>query len=157
MHIPQILRRSVEAELAARFMAVLEKEHGRSEALRLLENVIEQAAFEAGQAFAQGAPGAPCLAHFGEILERWREGNALEMADVRISREKISFKVIRCGYVEAYRRMGLDSDLAVRISCGRDAPFARGYSPRLRMARPCTIAEGAAACEFTFTWDEGPA
>ena len=66
----------------------------------------------------------------------------------------MSFDVTRCRYAESYREMGLPEELAVRVSCLRDAAFAAGYSPCLTLDRPATIASGAEKCPFTFTWND---
>ena len=60
----------------------------------------------------------------------------------------------RCRYAETYREMGLPEELATRISCLRDGAFVAGYSDKLRLDRPGTIASGAASCPFTFTWND---
>ncbi len=36
------------------------------------------------------------------------------------------------------------------FSCGRDAAFARGFNPDIRMARTQTIMQGAAFCDFHY-------
>ena len=36
------------------------------------------------------------------------------------------------------------------LSCGRDAAFAEGFNPDIRMTRTQTIMQGAAFCDFRF-------
>ena len=74
--------------------------------------------------------------------------------DVRVAPGRLSFVVTRCRYAESYRAMGLPEELATRVSCLRDGAFVAGYSPKLRLDRPSTIASGATTCPFTFTWED---
>lgn len=150
--IPQIERRRIEAELLERLRQVLTPELGRERALDLLRRTSLDAARQAGAAFARTAPQGPNLAHLATILERWREGNALDIEDVRISGNELCFRVTRCAYAEAYQAMGLSPDMADIASCCRDFGFAEGYSEHLRLERPETIAQGHAACGFRFAW-----
>jgi hypothetical protein len=148
--IPQIERRRIEAELLERLRAVLAPELGQERTLELLRRASWDAAQQAGAAFAKTAPQGPNLAHFATILERWREGNALDIAGVRISGDELTFRVTRCAYAEAYRAMGLSSDMADIASCCRDFGFAKGYSERLTLTRSETIAQGTSECLFQF-------
>jgi hypothetical protein len=61
----------------------------------------------------------------------------------------LSFDVTRCGYADLYGRLGM-RDLGYCLSCSRDEPFARGFNPRLALARTQTIMRGAATCDFRF-------
>lgn len=150
--IPQIERRRIEAELLERLRAVLTPELGQERALELLRRASLDAARHAGAAFARTAPQGPSLAHFSTILERWREGNALDIEDVRLSGDSLTFRVTRCAYAEAYRAMGLSPHMADIASCCRDFWFAEGYSEHLTLERPQTIAQGQPACGFRFVW-----
>lgn len=148
--IAQIERRRIEAELLERLRQVLTPELGPQRTLELLRQASLDAAQQAGAAFAATAPQGPNLAHFATILERWREGNALDIADVRISGDTLTFRVTRCAYAEAYQAMGLSPDMADIASCCRDFGFAEGYAKRLTLTRSKTIAQGASDCLFQF-------
>jgi hypothetical protein len=148
-----LARRRIEAAMLAEVFAVLAQRLGEEQALSCIEDTVGRAAFAAGQAFAATAPDGPNLAHFGAVVELWRRGDALTIANVRSETDRLSFDVTRCRYAESYREMGLPEVLATRVSCLRDRAFAAGYSPKLRFERPCTIASGASCCPFTFTWD----
>ncbi|MEE9473032.1 MAG: L-2-amino-thiazoline-4-carboxylic acid hydrolase [Acidimicrobiia bacterium] len=62
------------------------------------------------------------------------------------------FKVTRCHYIECYEGMELPPELVELLSCARDAPFARAYSPRLYFSRDQTLASGASFCDFCYSW-----
>lgn len=151
--IPMIARRAIEAELALRLYEAALPRVGEAKALEILDAAIDGAAREAGQAFAAAAPGgAPGLAHFATVLERWQAGGALSIEDIRLDGNTLGFRVTRCGYMELYRDMGVPQKLHASLSCRRDASFAAGYSRNLVMERPETISAGAPACLFRFTW-----
>jgi hypothetical protein len=146
-------KRRIEAALLAETYAVLTEKLGRDTALSLIEDIVRKAALEAGKAFAAAAPGGPGLDHFSAVADAWQAGGALTIENVVRQSNVFSFDVTRCRYAEAYREMGLPEELATRISCLRDGAFVAGYSEKLRLSRPETIASGARRCPFTFTWE----
>ncbi|MEF2144681.1 MAG: L-2-amino-thiazoline-4-carboxylic acid hydrolase [Desulfovibrionaceae bacterium] len=151
--ISQLDRRIVEAELLGRMYAETANLLGRDAALDLIRNVQEKAAFEAGQAFAESAPHGPGLEHFLGVLDLWRDSGAVDIGPVQIGPGLAHFEITRCGYIQAYRDMGLPGELIPLLSCARDEPFAQGYSKQLRLERPQTLESGYPACGFTFHWD----
>lgn len=151
--IPLSARRAIEAEIITKIMVSAEKRVGAQQARAILDDAIATAAFSAGQAFAAKAPGgAPSLEHFAKVLDIWQMGGALDIADIRQDETSLSFSVIRCGYVNIYRDLGIPAGLHAALSCSRDAAFAAGYSSRLSLERPETIAQGALRCAFLFRW-----
>jgi hypothetical protein len=76
------------------------------------------------------------------------------MDNVTLTSSSLSFSVTNCAYARAYADMGLDPELGFILSCARDEPFARAYSPCLSMRRSETIMQGAARCLFTFSWQD---
>ncbi|GAB4247878.1 L-2-amino-thiazoline-4-carboxylic acid hydrolase [Deferrisoma sp.] len=150
--IPLLPRRRIEAEMLARVYRVLCPQVGPEKALAVIRSAVEGAAEAAGREFAAAAAEGPCLAHFATVVDRWRQGNALEIEDFRLGERELSFRVTRCAYAELYRSMGLSETLAHTLSCSRDAAFVRGYHPELRMEREGTIVEGHGACRFRFLW-----
>jgi hypothetical protein len=42
------------------------------------------------------------------------------------------------------------AQFGVGLSCCRDAPFARGFNPQLKLVRTQTIMEGADHCDFRY-------
>ncbi|WP_300155934.1 L-2-amino-thiazoline-4-carboxylic acid hydrolase [Solidesulfovibrio sp.] len=147
-------QRRIEAAVLAQTYAVLAARLGREDALAVIEDVVRGAALAAGKAFAASAPHGPGLEHFAAVAGTWQAGGALVIENVRRDGNTFSFDVTRCRYAEAYREMGLPEELATRISCLRDGAFVAGYSEKLKLSRPETIASGASCCPFTFTWNE---
>ena len=134
--IPLLARRRIEAEILSRVFAALSDRVGEDAALEVIGEAVEAAAESAGREFAASAPGAAGLEHFATVIDRWREGRALAVEDVRLSASALSFRVTRCAYADLYRTMGLPPALAGVLSCLRDAAFARGYDRRLRLDQP---------------------
>ena len=150
--IPLLEQRRIEAGMLAQVYDTLCADQGPDAALRIIRATLERAAEAAGQAFAAKAQGGPCLKHFATVLDLWRGTGALDIEDVRLEGNELTFRVVGCRYAEAYRDMGLPEELVRTLSCVRDEPFARGYSDRLRLDRPETIAAGHPACGFRFIW-----
>lgn len=153
--VPLRARRAIEAELARRFNAEAAARLGASAALELLDAAIDQAAQEAGKAFAAKAPGGePSLEHFALVLDLWQAGGALTLANIKHGPHSLSFSVTRCGYMEMYQALGIPKELHASLSCRRDAAFAAGYSPKLRLERPQIISDGSPNCLFRFRWQD---
>lgn len=150
--IPMIERRRIEAEILNHVFQTVLEASGRVWAIQTVKKAVESLAFEAGRLFALQADPAPSLDHFQTVLDMWRGTGALDINDVERSEDRLTFSVVRCEYVELYKDMGLDPDLIPILSCPRDFPFARGYSEKLHLERPETIALGFSACRFTYTW-----
>jgi len=151
--LPLLERRAIEAEMLLRVFDAACVNVGPEQARLILEQAVDSAARAAGRTFAQGSPGGrPSLAHFATILERWQEGGVLDITGVLLDEAGLSFAVTRCGYVQRYADLGVPAQLCTVFSCRRDAAFAEGYSPQLRLERPETLAQGQAACRFVFSW-----
>ncbi len=151
--IPLLPRRRVEAEILLRVYTALCPRIGTDAALQVIVAAVEASAEAAGREFARQAPGGPSLEHFATVVDRWREGGALDVEGPAIRGNVLELTVTRCAYAELYRSMRLPEALARILSCRRDAAFARGYHPSLRLERSPTLAEGAPACRFRFVWE----
>ena len=151
--VKQIDRRRIEAEILAETYAALLQHMPKAEALEVIREATSTAARRAGEAFSETAPHGPGLEHFSTVVDVWRAGGALNIEDAALGDGVFRLVVTRCGYADLYmNEMGLPRELAEALSCSRDAAFAAGYSPRLSMKRPETIAGGAKRCEFIFRW-----
>lgn len=149
----QLEIRSIQADILARTFEILSGEVGEDKALETIIRTVERDASEAGRTFAVQAPREPGLDHFRTVLSRWSAGNALDIENVRLEGDRLSFTVTRCGYAALYEEMNLPSKLAYALSCHRDASFSLGYHPKMSMKRSRTIMEGAPCCNFEFFWD----
>ncbi len=151
--IPLLARRRAEAEVLGHVYEVVSAKFGADVATSVVTQAVEAAARQAGEAFAREAPGGPSLGHFASVVEIWRNQDSLEVEDLIRGETALSFEVTRCRYAELYADLRLPQPLRYILSCHRDASFAAGYSPALRLERSPTLAEGSLGCRFRFTWD----
>jgi len=154
MRITQLERREIEADMIGLLYAQMCEAMPPEVALGVVRSGLEKTAFKAGQAFARTAPDGPCLEHFSNVVGQWAAGGAVEHQVFEAGVGILRLNIAWCGYVKAYREMGLPDELVRTISCCRDEPFAHGYSSRIELIRTQTIAEGAPHCDFLYRWKE---
>ncbi len=147
-------QRKIEARTMAVLFESMKERLGEQQALEILDQALESMALAAGKAYAATAPDGPNFEHFKRIVDVWRGTGALTIERTREEGNTLRFDVTNCAYVELYREMGLPDCLVRRLSCGRDAPFAKGYSDRIVFKRTQTRGSGAAYCDFQFTWQD---
>jgi hypothetical protein len=149
MDISLIEQREIEARLASALIEGYAETLGRKEALAIAGRSISQMARQAGQALGRQS-GANTLIELAEAARTiWARNNALDIDFFTITPVELRFNVTRCRYAELYAQMDV-GDLGYYLSCGRDAAFAEGFNPDIRMVRTQTIMQGAAFCDFRF-------
>ena len=151
MTISLIQQREIEARLAAELIAGYAENIGRDWAYEIAGQAVGRMACQAGRDLRpkNGAGTLEDLA--GAAREIWARDEALTIDFKEISPSALRFNVTRCRYAELYERMGV-RDLGYYLSCSRDAEFARGLNPDIRMTRTQTIMQGDAFCDFHFTF-----
>src|SRR3954454_17041656 len=100
--LPLLQRREIEARVVAPLVRAVMAELGEEKTLKLLRDVIEGLAREAGAAMAREF-GEATLPAFARGLDRWKEGGALEMEMLAETPDRLEFNVTRCRYAEMYR------------------------------------------------------
>ena len=149
MDISLIEQRQIEARLACALIEGYAETLGRKEALAIAGRAIRQMARQAGQTLGRQS-GANTLIELAEAARTiWARNDALDIDFISISPVELRFNVSRCRYAELYAQMDV-GDLGYYLSCGRDAAFADGFNPDIRMERTQTIMQGAAFCDFRF-------
>lgn len=144
-------RRGIEAEVLVPFIRRLERELGPERAHDLARETITEIARAQGEAVAL-ALGRTDLDGFGEVRDSWGgAGGDLTIEAVRHDADHLDFNVTRCRFAELYERLGA-RDLGFVLSCGRDFSLSEGYSNRLHLVRTQTIMQGAAFCDFRYTY-----
>ena len=148
---PSLLRRrEIEARIAVPLIQAFAEKMGREQALAVATEVIKSLACAAGRETAKKL-GAHNMAALAKVVrEVWSGENALEVKILEESDRKLSFDVTRCAYVELYEKLGM-KEFGYCLSCRRDASFAEGFNPRLKLERTQTIMEGAPSCDFRFS------
>jgi hypothetical protein len=143
-------RREVQAPLAARLIREFAGTLGLDRTLELATGAIQADAALAGRAMAQRYGGYTMMDLARVVKEVWAEDDAVILRILEESEARLRFDVTRCRYVELYERLGM-KELGYCLSCCRDEAFARGFNPRIKLARSQTIMQGAPFCDFHFT------
>jgi hypothetical protein len=150
--VPIIVRREIEALIAAPLIKSFIEKFGREPALEAAEEVIKSLAHGAGK-FLQGVAGGKGMEHLQKVLPLFSQGGALEFEVIRATAAEVAVNVTRCKYAEMYREHGLE-EFGALLSCGRDFALMEAFNPKIRFTRTQTIMEGAAFCDFRFSVEE---
>ncbi|MBX9580135.1 MAG: L-2-amino-thiazoline-4-carboxylic acid hydrolase [Gemmataceae bacterium] len=146
--LPLLQQREIEAAVIAPLVQAFASEVGDDRARDILAGVIRGLARQGGCA-AAAAAGGNTLAHLKGVIDRWRDGGALELAVIRDDADALDFNVTRCRYAEMYSRLGL-ADLGAVLSCSRDGAMIEGFNPAIHFTRTQTILGGASHCDFRY-------
>jgi len=150
--VPLILRREIEALIAAPLIKAFMGEFGREKALNVTEKVIKSLARQMGE-FLKTVSGGDSLEHLEKALSLFGQGGAQEFELLETSPKKVALNITRCRYAEMYREHDLQ-EFGFLLSCGRDFALMEGFNPKIRFTRTQTIMEGAPFCDFRFTAEE---
>jgi hypothetical protein len=148
----RIEKRAIEALAIVPVIMAVSQRVGQDEALAILQEVNQQEAFERGRRMAAEL-GQSGIQELVEEVASWGRGCVWEMDVLEQTSVTYFFNVTRCPYYEKYRELGL-AQFGVGLSCCRDAPFARGFNPQLKLVRTQTIMEGADHCDFRYYLEE---
>lgn len=149
MTVSILEQRRIEAAFAKGIYEEMTAVLGEEQATSILTSAIVKLARQTGATMAKEAP-EPSIAHFAELMERWKLDDALRIEVLREDAEHFDFNVTRCRYAESYREMGLGK-LGAVLSCNRDGAFCEGYDPKMTLERTQTIMSGATHCNFRYT------
>jgi predicted hydrocarbon binding protein len=147
--VPIIIRREIEALIAAPLIKAFIKEFGREKTLKAIEKVINSLAHESGKALSILA-GGNSMVHFQKIIPLFGQDGALEFEIIETGSSKAAINITRCKYAEMYREHGLE-EFGYLLSCGRDYAMIKGFNPNIDFTRTQTIMEGADYCDFRLT------
>ncbi|MEE9612954.1 MAG: L-2-amino-thiazoline-4-carboxylic acid hydrolase, partial [Desulfatiglandales bacterium] len=143
-----LVRREIEARIAAPLIKAFIDEIGREKTLKIVERVIESLAVESGQQFAK-LVGGNSIEDFSNSLKYFTKDNALELEVIESSPKKLLMDVKRCRYAEMYRELGIE-EFGFLLSCGRDFAMVRGFNPKIRFKRTKTLMKGDDCCDFRY-------
>ncbi len=143
-------RREIQAPVAASLIQAFAEEMGWEQAIGIATRAIQADAEQGGRGAAERY-GGNSLAELARVVrEVWAADDAIAIRVLEESERVLRFDVVRCRYAELYERMGM-KNLGFCLSCSRDGAFARGFNPRINLARTQTIMEEATVCDFLFT------
>jgi hypothetical protein len=151
--LPLLQQREIEANVIAPLVRAFAAEVGEERARALLAGVVRDLGRQSGCAAAE-VVGGNDLPHLKQVVERWRDGGALELDVLRDDDEAFEFNVTRCRYAEMYRRLGL-ADLGPILSCSRDGTMIEGFNPGIAFERTQTLMDGATHCDFRYRAKSG--
>lgn len=145
-------QRRIEAGILGLVYARIKSEFGAETARRILDETIENAAIAHGRSLAARTDGQTGLQGFIELQHLWSAGGALEVEVEVETADRFEFRVTRCKYAEMYKDMGL-GEIGAALSCARDGKMCQGYDQNLKLRRSQTIMDGAAYCDFKFSYE----
>ena len=150
--ITTLKRREIQSPLFVSLMRGYIGEVGYEKAMAAARSVIEKDAMLSGRTISEKFKGNS-LKEMARILkEVWAEEDALEYTILEQTDQRFSFDVTRCRYVELYEKLGI-KEFGWVLSCSRDAPFIKGFNPRMSLFRTQTIMQGASRCDFRIQLD----
>jgi fumarate reductase iron-sulfur subunit len=147
--VPMIIRREIEALIAAPIIKAFNEEFGREQTLRVLGKVIEESARQAG-IFLKDAIGDNSMQGLPKLFDMFKQGDALEFDIHESTPTMLKVNITKCKYAEMYRRLGLE-DYGYALSCARDFALFKGFNPNIRFTRTQTIMEGSVFCDFCWS------
>ncbi len=150
--VPIIVRREIEALIAAPLINAYMEEFGGEKALAVARKVIADLAMDSGKLLAAFA-GGNTMEHLNRALPLFSQGGALEIEVVETGATQAKVNITRCRYAEMYREYGLE-DMGFLLSCGRDFDLIEGFNPKIKLKRSQTIMQGAEYCDFRFVTEE---
>jgi hypothetical protein len=142
-------RREIEVRILAPIIEALAQTFGKEAVLNITRKTIVQIARQQGRQLAERL-GNNDLAAYGNSLEPWSRGGALELRILNQTGANLDFDVTRCKYAELYRELGF-AELGAILSCDRDASFIEGFNSAIHLERSQTILQGASHCDFRFS------
>ena len=148
-----LARREIEARILAPLIDALSMKFGRNKVLHIVRETITQIAADQGAELAEHMSGNT-LKHFADSLQYWTQDSALEIEVIEQTKEAFLFNVTRCRYAELYKNLGF-SGYGTIFSCARDFALIKGFNRKINLKRTQTIMEGAAYCDFQYTFQEG--
>ena len=125
-----LARREIEARTAGPLIEQFCEAMGKDKALAEVDKVVQRLAARPEPRWP--SPGRQHHGALSQSAGHVETRRRLEIELEEMSKDKLVFKVTRCRYAEMYRDLGYE-ELGQVLSCGRDAAFARGFNPGIRM------------------------
>ncbi|MBU2548753.1 MAG: L-2-amino-thiazoline-4-carboxylic acid hydrolase [Proteobacteria bacterium] len=144
--VPILVRREIEALIAAPLIQAYADVLGEERALAIAEGVVKDLARGQGRDLARLA-GGDSLEHLIQGMAAFSSGGAHEIEPLEGGPNRMDWNTTRCRYAEMYQRHGLER-YGYLLSCGRDFALFEGFNPAMKLARTQTIMEGHDLCDF---------
>jgi hypothetical protein len=141
--------REVQAPLVSALIKEFANEIGEDRAREITQRVIDRDAILSGMTLAREFSGNSLEVLLKMIKKVWAKDGTMEIENVSIDENTLSFDVARCGYAEMYQRLNIQ-DLGTLMSCSRDFAFMDGFNPEIELKRTKTIMDGDSICNFRY-------
>ena len=145
--VPILARREIEAIILARVFEKITQSIGRSEALRVITEVVSDDAYDTGKKLASKYDSSS-LVEIRHLMKPFQASGALEM-EFFTGKDFLKMNVTHCEYANMYSRLGI-KELGFLLSCKRDYYLFKGYNPQIELRRTQTIMQGCPICDFHF-------
>ncbi|MFW9994511.1 MAG: L-2-amino-thiazoline-4-carboxylic acid hydrolase [Candidatus Odinarchaeota archaeon] len=147
--ISHLLVRELQAPLVSKLIKGFARAIGRDKALEIAQAVINEDAALSGKILADKLSGNSLEELLRIVQDVWARDGILEIENVSLDEETLSFDVTCCGYAEMYQRLGI-RELGFLMSCSRDFAYMDGFNPEIELKRTKTIMEGDHVCDFRY-------
>lgn len=147
--VGQLIKREIQAPLAACLVREFADHLGFEKALAIATKAVQKDAEKIGKMMSE-TYGKTIEDLYRVIKEVWANDNAIEFEIIEKTKHRLRFNVVHCQYVELYDKLRL-KDFGFCLSCSRDAYFAKGFNPKMKFERRQTLMQGASFCDLCFT------
>lgn len=147
--IPHLLCREIQAPLVSALIKGFAKKIGVDKAFSIAKEIICEDAVLSGKSLADKYSGNSLEDLLKIVNEVWAKDGTLEIKNITLNENTLSFDVTACGYAKMYERLGI-KELGSVLSCCRDFAFMDGFNPEIELIRTKTIMEGADICDFRY-------
>jgi len=146
--ITHLERRKIEAGVLVPMIQAFQRAFGKQAANAIARDVVVELARQDGERWAKQF--GDDLEAMAQVSQVWSGGGALDVERLEGSPDHLHFNVVRCGYAEHFKDLGLP-ELGYLFHCNRDGAMAEGFGGGIVLKRTQTIMEGAGHCDFRFS------
>jgi hypothetical protein len=153
MNVPFLEQTKIQAQVLVPILKEFQKELGKKKVNEIVTRAIEPLYREFGKTWWANTPGSPtdkinaAIVMFAIGDEK---GDAIEVHELKRTKDKYDFNITRCRYSEFYKELG-DPQLGSLLTCGIDPPMTEGFGGSVELKRDRTIMKGDKQCEFRYS------
>jgi hypothetical protein len=147
--ISHVKVRELQAPLVSALIKGYANVIGEDKAFEIAQEIINQDAVLSGKRLAKEVSGNSLKHLLIAIKEFWTKDGAMELENITLDENRLSFDVTHCSYSEIYKKLDIQ-ELGTLMSCSRDFAFMEGFNPEIELKRTRTIMEGDSSCDFCY-------
>ncbi len=141
--------RRIQAPLVSALIKGFAAEIGEEKAFKITQKVVNEDAILSGKTLANEFSGNSLKTMLKIVQEVWAKDGIMEIENIHLDENMLSFDVTRCGYADMYKELGIQ-ELGTLMSCSRDFAFMDGFNPVIELKRTKTIMNGDPICNFCY-------